>query len=128
MWDAADDPVYLHRQGGNAPGVPSEQDFWEASSEGVDSQSVVWDVEPGRWTVLIMNADAAPDVSVDVSAGVRTPWLGIVAVAFLVGGILGLLTGAVLMFFGLRPRPAIQEEATAPIASDTPTVSAGANE
>lgn len=128
LWNSDEDPVYLPRDGRNAPGLPSEQDFWVASSEGVGSQSVVWDVEPGRWTVLIMNADAAPDLSVDVSAGVRTPWLGIVAVAFLVGGILGLAAGAVLLFFGLRRRPAIQDEATAPVASDTPTMSAGGNE
>jgi hypothetical protein len=128
MWNSEENPVYLPREGRNAPGLPSEQDFWVASSEGVGPQSVVWDVEPGRWTVLIMNADAAPGLSVDVSAGVRTPWFVIVAVAFLVGGILGLAVGAVLMFFGLRHRPAIQEEATASVASDMPTVAAGANE
>jgi hypothetical protein len=68
-----------------------------------------------------------PDVSVDVSAAVRTPRLVIVAVALLVGGILYLVTGAV-MFSGLRRRLAVPPEATAQVSSDTPNVSAGANE
>jgi hypothetical protein len=63
MWDSDDDPTYLPREGQNAPGLPSEQDFWAASAEGTGRQSVLWDVEEGQWTVLIMNADATPRMS-----------------------------------------------------------------
>lgn len=127
-WNSNDDPVYLPREGENAPGVPAKQDFWITSSEGLDPQSIVWDVEPGQWTVLIMNADATPDVTVDVSAGVRTPWLIIVAVGLLGAGTLCLVTGSVLMFFGLRHRAATQQRAPNPGTSEEPTVSAGTNE
>jgi len=118
MWNSDDDPTYIPREGQKAPGLPSEQDFWAASAEGTDRQSVHWDVEEGQWTVLIMNADATPDVSVDVSAAVKTPWLMIVAVALLVGGILCLVTGAVLVFSGTRRRKAIQAEVTSPVPTD----------
>ena len=127
-WNSDDDPVYLSREGENAPGVPAEQDFWMTSSEGLDPQSIVWDVEPGRWTVLIMNADAASDVSVDVSAGVRTPWVVVLAVVLLIGGLLCLVTGAVLLVFGVRRRRVMQEDATGPLVPDTPTVSTGPNQ
>jgi len=128
MWNSDDDPVYHPREGRNAPGLPSEQSFWVASAEGVGPQSVLWDIEPGQWTVLIMNADAAPDVSVDVSAGVRTPWLVIVAVALLIGGLLCLVTGGVLMVFGIRRRGVMQEDMTAPVVPDAPTMSTEANQ
>ena len=128
MWNSDDDPVYHPREGRNAPGLPSEQSFWVASAEGVGPQSVLWDIEPGQWTVLIMNADAAPDVSVDVSAGVTTPWVVVLAVALLIGGLLCLVTGAVLLVFGVRRRRVMQEDATAPVVPDTPTVSTGANQ
>jgi hypothetical protein len=127
-WNSDDDPVYLSREGENAPGVPAEQDFWMTSSEGLDPQSIVWDVEPGRWTVLIMNADATREVTVDVSAGVRTPWLIIVAVGLLGAGTLCLVTGSVLIVFGLRRRPATQQGAPTPGTSEEPTVTARAKE
>jgi hypothetical protein len=127
-WDSDDDPVHLPQEGRNEPGLPAEQDFWMTSSEGLEPQSIVWDVEPGQWTVLIMNADATPDVTVDVSAGVRTPWLIIVAVGLFGAGTLCLVTGSLLMFVGLRRRPATQQGAPTPGRSEEPTVSAGAKE
>ena len=127
-WNSGDDPVFHPREGRNAPGLPSEQSFWVASAEGFGPQSVLWDIEPGQWTVLIMNADAAPDVSVDASAGVRTPWLVIVAVALLIAGLLCLVAGVVLLVFGVRSRRVMQEDAKTRIVPDTPTASTGANQ
>lgn len=127
VWNSDDDPVYHPREGRSAPALPSEQSFWVASAEGVGRQSVLWNIEPGRWTVLVMNADAAPDVSVDVSTGVRTPWLMIVAVGLLIGGLLCLATGTVLLVFGVKRGRITQENATAPRVSEPPTVSTEAN-
>jgi hypothetical protein len=117
VWNSENDPDYRPRAGSRAPGVPSEQDFWVASAEGIGAQDVHWDIEPGRWTVVIMNSDAEPGVHVDVAAGVRTPWLMVLAVGLLIGGLLCLAVGAVMVALGLRrprtnpgidPQPSIE--------------------
>ena len=81
------------------PAPPSEQTFWVAAAEGHGAQSVVWDLEPGQWKVVIMNADATPDVAVEVFAGARTAWFTFSIIALLAGG-LGLAAGAGLAFVG----------------------------
>jgi hypothetical protein len=53
-----------------------------------------------------MNADATPDVAVDVSAGARTPWLALAIAILLIGGLFCAAVGAVMLIFAFR-RPAI---------------------
>jgi hypothetical protein len=100
------DVTYLRHEGSAMPDLPSDQELWVASSEGLGPQTLVWDIEPGQWTVLIMNADATPDVAVDVSAGARTPWLAFAIVMLLIGGVFCAAVGAVMLVFAFR-RPAI---------------------
>jgi hypothetical protein len=54
-----DNPEFdLHE--GSAPRTPpGEQDFWVAEAEGSGEQALTWDAEFGRWTAVVMNADAA---------------------------------------------------------------------
>lgn len=71
--------------------APADQDFWITTSEGATAD-LGWDVEPGRWTVVVMNTDGSRGVSADVRAGLP------VAPIRLAGGILtgvGLAIGAV---------------------------------
>ena len=59
---------------------PVDQRFWVASASGAGIQSATWDVEDGRWAVVVMNADASDGVSVDVAVGARTGlllWIGL---------------------------------------------------
>ena len=100
------DVTYLRHEGAAMPELPSDQELWVASSEGLGSQTLVWDIEPGQWTVLIMNADATADIAVDVSAGARTPWLSFAIVILLIGGLICAAVGAVMLVFAFR-RPAI---------------------
>ena len=69
-----DDPqLDLHE--GRAPRTPpDEQDFWVAESEGSGERALTWDAEFGRWTAVIMNADAARGIDVEADAGVKLDW------------------------------------------------------
>ena len=69
-----DDPEFdLHE--GRAPRTPpGEQDFWVAESEGSGEQALTWDAEFGRWTAVVMNADAARGIDVEADAGVKLGW------------------------------------------------------
>ncbi|MEM8621390.1 MAG: hypothetical protein AAGF73_16890 [Actinomycetota bacterium] len=74
--------------GSTAIAAPAEQDFWVESTSGAGEQVLEWDVRPGRWAVVVMNADASPGVDVDVEAGLRSGAITPVAITLLIGGAL----------------------------------------
>jgi hypothetical protein len=89
---------------GDAPPTPpSTQDFWAASAQGADKQTVAWDVEEGNWSVVVMNADGSRGVDAGVSAGVDVPLLATIGWASLGGGALLLVAAGGLFFAGARP-------------------------
>jgi hypothetical protein len=74
---------------GSAPATPpAEQTFWTDRAVGTGTQELTWTPETGRWSVVLMNADASAGVSAAVSAGATLPWIGTVGVALLVVGVL----------------------------------------
>lgn len=83
-------PVELVTSPG-APRVapPATQTFWIASGD----SSVLWDVEPGTWTAVVMRADGTAGVDATIGAEVQLSWLGPLAVATAVGGIVLLAAG-----------------------------------
>ncbi len=84
----ADETLPLTSHSGTAPATrPGDQPFWKASAQGSGEQVVVWDVEPGSWSAVIMNADAGSPVAVSAIAGVRIPILWPVSIGLLAGGI-----------------------------------------
>ncbi|MEA2132429.1 MAG: hypothetical protein QOC68_338 [Solirubrobacteraceae bacterium] len=99
------------RAGEGRPAMPAAQTFWAASS--ADGHPVDWKVRSGNWSVVMMNADGSPGVSVDASVGANAPlirdlawWLTIPGAAL---GLIALLLVAV----GVRgltrsnPQPAV---------------------
>lgn len=93
---------YRDISGGRTPSTPIEQVFWVASVHGPGQQSLTWDVEPGRWMVVIMNADAAPGIAVEASAGARTDLLVPIALGLLgIGAILAVIA-LILIVAGVR--------------------------
>ncbi len=68
-------PVYRRVGGdlaGARPGAPAQQDFWAASDTGSGPLTLEWPVREGRWTVVLMDAAAAPAVGGDVTVGARS--------------------------------------------------------
>jgi hypothetical protein len=105
------------RAGEGRPAMPAAQTFWAASS--ADGHPVDWKVRSGNWSVVMMNADGSPGVSVDATVGAKASiirdlawWLTIPGAAL---GLIALLLVAV----GVRglarsnPQPAV---AAAPAA------------
>jgi hypothetical protein len=90
------------RAGEARPAMPAAQTFWAASS--VDGRPLDWKVRKGEWSVVMMNADGSPGVSVDASVGAKTPiirdlawWLtipgiglGLIALVLVAAGVRGL--------------------------------------
>jgi hypothetical protein len=100
-----DDPHFdLHE--GRAPRTPPrEQDFWVAESEGSGEQALTWDAEFGRWTAVVMNADAARGINVEADAGVKLGWAIWAGLGMFVVGLL-MTVGAVvvILLIGQRAR------------------------
>lgn len=92
------EPVYRDTPGGAPATEPSGAVTWAAQSMGRGVQDVVWSVEDGDWTVLVMNADGSADVAVDVSAGAEFPAIGwAIAILLSLGGCLLVLAAALII-------------------------------
>jgi Domain of unknown function (DUF4389) len=95
------------------PEPPGDQDFWVARGTGESTQTLTWDLEPGRWAIVLMNADASPDVVADVELGGRIDYLVPIAIGLVAGGVILLGIGAGLIVGGVVAREA-------PAAVETP--------
>src|SRR5215207_5467 len=97
------DPFALdtRREAGEArPAAPAAQTFWAASS--TDGRALDWKVRKGEWSVVMMNADGSPGVSVAATVGAKTPLVRDLAWWLTIPGIgLGLIA-LVLVAFGVR--------------------------
>jgi hypothetical protein len=69
-----DDPEFQPHEGRAPRTPPGDQDFWVAESEGSGEQTLTWDAEFGRWTAVVMNADAAQGIDVEADVGVELDW------------------------------------------------------
>jgi hypothetical protein len=105
-----DDPQFdLHE--GRAPRTPpGEQDFWVAESEGPGERALTWDAEFGRWTAVVMNADATRGIEVEADAGVKLGWAIWAGLGMFVVGLL-MSAGAVVVIL-LVGRRASRDSAT----------------
>jgi hypothetical protein len=82
---------------GRAPGTPpGDQDFWVAESEGSGEQALTWDAEFGRWTAVVMNADASRGIDVEADAGIKLDWAIWAGLGMFVVGLL-MTVGAVIV-------------------------------
>ena len=105
-----DDPQFdLHR--GRAPRTPpSEQGIWVAQSQGSGEQALTWDADFGRWTAVVMNANAARGIDVEADIGVKLDWVIWVGLGMFVVGLL-MSAGAVVVIL-LVGRRAGRDSAT----------------
>lgn len=103
---------------GDAPATPpDDQTFWAASTTGAGLQSLTWEVEPGEWSVVVMNAAAEPGVAVEFTAAAKVGVLLGIGIGALVVGLFFAILAAVLMVEAVRPP---RTEAGAPAAEMPP--------
>ena len=112
------DPFTIDRSrhaGEGRPALPAAQTFWTASS--VDGRPLDWKVRSGEWSVVMMNADASPGVSVDASIGADAPFIRDLAWWLTIPGAgLGLIA-LVLTALGVRGLTRADAQAAAPAAA-----------
>jgi hypothetical protein len=73
---------------GKAPATaPGRQDFWLASDSGTGTRGITWDLRPGDWSVMVMNADGSADVRAAVSVGASMPLIGGIGAGLVAGGL-----------------------------------------
>jgi hypothetical protein len=95
-------PAYRTTRG-SAPAVaPTESDIWVASASGTGRQSVVWPVERGDWTFVVMNPDGSGGVTADVAVGATVPALKWFVVALLSVAGAGLVLAVVILLLTFR--------------------------
>ena len=83
---------------GRAPrGPPGARSFWVAQAEGPGEQSLTWDAEFGRWTAVVMNADAARGIDVEADVGVKLGWVIWAGLGMFVVGLLMTVGGVVVI-------------------------------
>jgi len=108
---------------GDAPTAPpGEQDFWAATASGSGEQTLTWNPESGNWSVVVMNADASPGISAELSVGAEANFLTWLAIGLLVAGGILLLGGAGLIYLGARHAAAPATVAAAPPPATAATV------
>jgi len=116
LTDLGGDPtdVEYRRRDGRAPErLPGDQSFWVAAGEGPGAQTITWEVAAGSWSVVVMNADGAQGVSVDLEAGARIGLLLAIGIGLLISGVvLAALAAALLVWAtrGKEPRERAEEE------------------
>jgi hypothetical protein len=84
------------RDGTGEPGHPGDQHFWISQAQGEEDLSVSSDLEGGL-RVVIMNADASPDVEARATVGVRVPWLFFAGLGGMALGGFLILAGALIV-------------------------------
>ena len=94
-------------EGSHSASAPATQKFWVASATGLGAQNLVWDPTDGSWTVVVMNADARPGVSVGADLGAKVPALLWIAIGVLAAGAI-FMAGGVLLIVGALSRRGIR--------------------
>ena len=69
-----DDPEFEVHPGRAPRTPPGRQGFWVAKAQGTGEQALTWDAEFGRWTAVVMNADATRGIDVEADVGVKLGW------------------------------------------------------
>ena len=96
--------------GTSTPAPPDDQTFWVTQASGEASQSLTWDLEPGKWAIVVMNADATTNVVADIELGGQVDYLVPIAIGLVIGGIVLLAIAAAMIISGV---------VRAQVASDT---------
>jgi hypothetical protein len=98
----------------SAPAAPASKRMWAASAHGKGTQTVIWDVKHGDWSVVVMNADGSRGVDAGVSAGADFPILSALAWGSVGGGLVLLGVASLLIVMGTTAQRRAPAPALAP--------------
>jgi hypothetical protein len=88
---------------GTAPStLPTSTNIWTAKASGAGEQTLIWPVKNGTWTIVAMNADGSPGVSIEARTAATLPALPWIATGLLVGGAVFLVGGVLLIMVPVR--------------------------
>jgi len=93
--------AYRTAEGETIPGAPGEQAFWSASAAGAGPQTLIWEIETGEHSIVVMNEDGSSGLQFDTELGTRLPMLRPTGVSLLVAGALALAAGTILLALAL---------------------------
>jgi hypothetical protein len=100
--DFRDRPVYDVSGGTMLPGPAAHAIDWVAQAAGTGEQQLVWPIENGDWTLVLMNADGSRAVVGNVAIGATVPALDWLVPTLLVTAGVGLVLGIALLVVGLH--------------------------
>jgi hypothetical protein len=122
---------YAVHSGVVVPGAPADQSFWTAYAYGTGTEALEWDVESGRYSLLLMNGDGSEGVDLDVEFGLKIAWLIGVGIGLLLMGVIGIIISIILISLAFRsssnrnpppPGPAVRAETDSASAAETKEV------
>lgn len=105
---------YRHYSGTTLPGSPTSQTFWAESIYGVGTHTLEWELEPGSYSLVLMNEDGSSGIDMDIVLGAKVPLLLGIGIGLLVGGIVALSVSVIMIYLAARrPRAVTPEPAKA---------------
>jgi hypothetical protein len=94
--------TYETHPGSGEPAPPESQSYWVASASGSGTQTLIWPVEDGDWSVVVMNDDGSPEVRVHLSAGAKVAFVFRLGLGLVIGGAVFLILGIAVIVLGAR--------------------------
>lgn len=91
--------------GGSPRSAPTDSPIWVASASGDGTEEITWDPRPGRWRLVVMNAEGTTPVAADVAVGAEVPALRTLGWTLVATGLVVISGSAVGLTLGLRRGP-----------------------
>jgi hypothetical protein len=93
---------YTAHSGDTIPSTPTTQTIWMVSRHGVGTQTLEWSPEAGNYWIVLMNEDGSKGIASTISLGAKIPILSTLGPMLLAGGIIALILGGIIIYFGIR--------------------------
>jgi hypothetical protein len=97
-YTTVDGRAVTDQPGTGIPAAPAAALPWAAQVQGTGNLTLTWAVRDGDWSVVVMNTDVRPGLSVRAEAGISAPALPWLAGELLASGLLtGVAAGALIV-------------------------------
>ncbi len=97
-----DEVTYTRHSGSSTPPAPTSETFWTASAQGAGTQTLEWETEVGRHSIVLMNDDGSAGVDLSVIYKVNIPSIFGLSLGLLIGGVVVLIVGGFMVYLAVR--------------------------